>query len=116
MSTIRSAETPLRDALVTKVCCLTVIDKIALGLGAAFLFLFAAIALTAHFAIGDAPEGRLWGFLLSWAAVGFGIGIAGPWALCRSVHAGAHAVHIYKPLDRLRALRVVPSLLQNRTA
>ena len=113
-----AAETSIRDVLVKKLCRLTAIDKIAIGFGAAFLFLFAALALTAHIAVGEAPEGRLWGFLFGWASIGFAFGVAGPWALCRTLHAAAHAGRL--TWDRRAALmgdtQSLTTLFQGRTA
>jgi hypothetical protein len=85
-----NTQTSSRDALIAKLCRMTAIDRIALGFAVAFLFGVAAAAALAYVAIGDAPQGRMWSFLATWAAIGFGAGIVAPWALCRSLHAGVH--------------------------
>ncbi len=115
MPTHPTDEAPIRDVLIATLCRLTAIDRIGLGFAAAFLFLFTAVALTAHLAIGDAPEGRLWGYLFSWAAIGFGIGVAGPWALCRALHAAGHTARLaWKRRERMQ--QTVPGFLHGRMA
>ena len=76
--------------LLSKLCRMTTIDKIALGFAAAFLFAAMAAAALAYVAIGDAPQGRMWNILAEWAGIGFAVGIAAPWAVCRTLHAAGH--------------------------
>lgn len=85
---------PMGHALRTEICRFTAIDKVALGFAAAFLFVAAAVAICAYVAIGDAPEGRMWAFLLSWAAIGLGASVVVPWALCRALHAATFTARI----------------------
>jgi len=103
-----AADASMRDVLVAKLCRLTAIDKVAVGFAAAFVFLTVAFAICASFAIGDAPEGRLWGFLLSWAAVGFGTGIVAPWAMCRMLHAAGHAARFVREQRNARPQQNAP--------
>ena len=82
------------DVLLTKLCRLTALDKVALTFGAMFLFGALAFAALAYVAIGDAPQDRMWSFLLDYSALGFAVTILAPWAACRSVHAAGHAGRI----------------------
>lgn len=79
-------KTTLRGGLPA-ICRLTFFDRLALGFAAVLLFLTVAAAVSANFAIGDAPAARMWGFLGYWALAAFAVGVAGPWLLCRTLHA-----------------------------
>ena len=111
------AEAPAWKALVAEHCRLTMIDRMALGLAGAFAFLAGALAITAYVAIGDAPEARMWGFLVTWAAIGFGVGIAAPWALCRSINVAGHAAQIGWDRRAMRSREAQPmGFFQGRMA
>jgi hypothetical protein len=103
--------------LVTRLCRFTTLDKVALIFAAIFLFGVAAVATLAAVAIGEAPQGRLWSLLATYAALGLGVGIVAPWALCRMLHAAGHAARFVRERRVARAQALPPAaFLQSRTA
>jgi len=94
--------------LLDRICRVTTLDKVALGFAGMFLFCVAAFAVLAGIAIGDAPQGRLWSFVIGYAAIGFVGAIVAPWALCRAAHAAAHAARIAREQRTERTTRVEP--------
>lgn len=111
-STIR---TTLRGG-VTAICRLTFLDRLALGFAAVFLFLTVAAAVSANFAIGEAPAARMWGFLGYWALAAFAAGVAGPWLLCRTLHASVVIGKIVLREMDVQAARRVASVEPSATA
>ena len=77
----------LRGEIGPSICRLTNFDRLCTAFAAIFLFLLAASAICAYLAIGEAPSSRMWGFFGYWALTSFAIGVAGPWLLCRGLHA-----------------------------
>ena len=71
-----------------EICRPTFLDRLALVSVAVFTFLTAAAAISTNFAIGEAPAERMWGFFGHWALLGFVVAVAGPWLVCRTLHAG----------------------------
>ena len=104
--------------LLDQICRFTTLDKVALTFAAVFLFCVAAFALLAGIAIGDAPQGRMWGFVISYAAIGFGGAIVAPWALCRAAHAAGHATRIAREQRTTRTQSIEPlaGFMQGRMA
>jgi len=94
--------------LLDRICRFTILDKVALSFAGMFLFCVVAFALLAGIAIGDAPQGRMWGFVIGYAAIGFGGAILAPWALCRAAHAAGHAIRIAREQHAERTTRVEP--------
>jgi hypothetical protein len=113
-----NTQTSSRDALIAKLCRLTAFDKVALAFAVAFLFGVVAVAALAYVAIGDAPQGRMWSIFAGWAALGFGLGIAAPWALCRSLHAGVQVARAVRTNRAARAREAAPlaAFFQGRIA
>ena len=104
--------------LLARICRVTTLDRVAMTFAALFLFGVVAVAALGYAAIGDAPQGRMWSFLTTYAALGFGLAIVTPWALCRMLHAAGHATSIARSRRAERARQGEPMmvLFQGRTA
>lgn len=102
--------------LLNRICRVTTLDRVALTFAALFLFGVVAVALLAGVAIGDAPQGRLWSILVSYAGIGFGVAIVAPWVLCRALHAASHAAQITRERRKARPADPLAVLLQARVA
>ena len=103
-----TAATSSRHPLVDKLCRFTALDKVALVFAVAFLFCVATFAALAAVAIGDAPQGRMWGFLATYAVLGLAVGIGAPWALCRMLHAAGHAARFAQARRAARSQEALP--------
>jgi hypothetical protein len=114
-----NASSPSIDRpLLARICRVTTLDRVALTFAVLFLFGVAAVAALSFVAIGDAPQGRMWSFLVTYAGLGLGVGIVAPWALCRMLHAAGHAAQISRSRRAERARQAEPlmAFYQGRVA